>query len=340
MSKSKKQRGRSAGGWWTSFGADLPRVYSTMFAAPPDQTLGVVRRGRAGCLSVSSSACGRPWHDHVERGGRPGALDKAGAQRQDREPFEDKRHHALAKITDDIGRRRNLQYGDCRGNGTVETRWGSFRNLPPGSKRDAGGLGDSRVLGLSPIIPHVTHAMWHALGPSAGADRRALGLPSIVAALETSSIAMVVQVNGRLRGHITVAVGADENTVRAGGGARRPACERNSSVQPPFAKVIIVPGKLVNIVCVNRTMALPKHAAGRHVGVAAFVVAAVRHRVRVAASGWRASDTLPGILARSLPVAQGSLYRFFSREVRASTQEFGSGRVQLVARRTPLRPSK
>ena len=101
------------------------------------------------------------------------------------------------------------------------------------------------VLGLSPIIPHVTHAMWHALG-----HRRALidepWTPVDVAALETSSIAMVVQVNGRLRGHITVAVGADEETVRAAALADPHA--RKFIGAGPVRKVIIVPGKLVNIV--------------------------------------------------------------------------------------------
>ena len=66
------------------------------------------------------------------------------------------------------------------------------------------------------------------------------------AALQTSTTSLVVQVNGKLRGHITVAVGADEGTVRA-------AALAESHVQKfvgvaPVRKVIIVPGKLVNIV--------------------------------------------------------------------------------------------
>ena len=70
------------------------------------------------------------------------------------------------------------------------------------------------VLGLSPIIPHVTHALWRALGhQTALIDEPWMAVDA--AALQTSSIAMVVQVNGKLRGHISVAVGADEDTVRA-----------------------------------------------------------------------------------------------------------------------------
>jgi leucyl-tRNA synthetase len=57
---------------------------------------------------------------------------------------------------------------------------------------------------------------------------------------------MVVQVNGKLRGHITVAVGADEDTVRAAALADPNAQKFIGAGQ--VRKVIIVPGKLVNIV--------------------------------------------------------------------------------------------
>jgi len=101
------------------------------------------------------------------------------------------------------------------------------------------------VLGLSPIIPHVTHALWKALGHS-----RALidepWMPVDAAALQTSSITLVVQVNGKLRGHITVAAGADEATVRAAALAEPHA--RKFIGEAAVRKVIIVPGKLVNIV--------------------------------------------------------------------------------------------
>jgi leucyl-tRNA synthetase len=101
------------------------------------------------------------------------------------------------------------------------------------------------VLGLSPMIPHVTHALWAGLG-----HRRALidepWTPVDAAALQTSTIALVVQVNGKLRAHITVAAGANEDTVRA-------AALADANVQKfvggaTVRKVIIVPGKLVSIV--------------------------------------------------------------------------------------------
>jgi leucyl-tRNA synthetase len=65
-------------------------------------------------------------------------------------------------------------------------------------------------------------------------------------ALQTSTIALVVQVNGKLRGHITVAVGADQDAIRAAALAEPHA--QKFIAAAPVRKVIIVPGKLVNIV--------------------------------------------------------------------------------------------
>jgi leucyl-tRNA synthetase len=101
------------------------------------------------------------------------------------------------------------------------------------------------VLGLSPIIPHVTHALWRALGHDTALIDEPW-TPVDAAALQTSSIPMVVQVNGKLRGHITVPVGADEGTVRAAALAD-PHVQKFIGASA-LRKVIIVPGKLVNIV--------------------------------------------------------------------------------------------
>ena len=98
---------------------------------------------------------------------------------------------------------------------------------------------------LSPIIPHVTHALWRALGHSTALiDER---WPQVdAAALEQSSIQIVVQVNGKLRAHITVPASADDESLRA-------AAVADPHVQKfiggaPVRKVIVVRGKLVNVV--------------------------------------------------------------------------------------------
>ena len=101
------------------------------------------------------------------------------------------------------------------------------------------------VLGLSPIIPHVTHAMWRALGHHTALIDEPWR-PVDAAALQTSSIAMVVQVNGKLRDKIVLPADADSSICELSALA-------SERIQAEIAgktvrKVIVVPGKLVNIV--------------------------------------------------------------------------------------------
>ncbi len=101
------------------------------------------------------------------------------------------------------------------------------------------------VLTLSPIIPHVTHALWRDLGHrTAMIDEPWLEVDT--EALQSATVQMVVQVNGKLRAHITVAVNADEAAVRAA--ALADPNVRKFMGTSRVRKAIIVPGKLVNIV--------------------------------------------------------------------------------------------
>lgn len=101
------------------------------------------------------------------------------------------------------------------------------------------------VLSLSPIIPHVTHVLWRELG-----HRTALidePWPAVdAAALEQSAIELVVQVNGKLRARISVAADADEKTMREA--ALEDHNVRKFVGSAPVRKVIVVAGKLVNVV--------------------------------------------------------------------------------------------
>jgi leucyl-tRNA synthetase len=98
---------------------------------------------------------------------------------------------------------------------------------------------------LSPITPHITHALWHELGY--GDDILEASWPEpLEAALVQDEIELVIQVNGKLRGSLTVPRDADRTTI-----------EQQSLAQPAIQKylegvsvkkIIVVPGKLVNIV--------------------------------------------------------------------------------------------
>jgi leucyl-tRNA synthetase len=101
------------------------------------------------------------------------------------------------------------------------------------------------VVALSPIIPHVTHVLWHELGHSTALiDER---WPEVdAAALEQSMVEIVVQVNGKLRARITVPAGTGEEDARAA--ALADAHVKKFVGDGPVRKVIVVPGKLVNVV--------------------------------------------------------------------------------------------
>jgi leucyl-tRNA synthetase len=181
-------------------------------------------------------------HDHVAHGAtvpldRPSLFDEQRAMRR-------QAHHTLAKITDDIGRRRTFNTAIAAAMELLN----ALAKFPSSTAQDRSVTQEAleiAVLGLSPIIPHVTHVLWRALGHrTAMIDEPWMQVDP--AALQTSSIAMVVQVNGKLRGHITVAAGADEDTVRAA--ALAESNVRKFIGSAAVRKLIIVPGKLVNIV--------------------------------------------------------------------------------------------
>jgi leucyl-tRNA synthetase len=222
------------------FGADTARLF-IMFAAPPEQTLEWSDEGVQGAFRFIK----RLWkavYDHVSRG--PAApLDKAalsGPQRALRRHS----HQTLAKVTDDIGRRRTFNTAIA----AVMELLNAVARFPQTGAQDRSVSQEAleiAVLALSPIIPHVTHALWHGLGFGTAlidAPWRQVDAE----ALQSATLQMVVQVNGKLRAHITVAADADEAAVRS-------AALADPNVQKfiggaAVRKVIIVPGKLVNIV--------------------------------------------------------------------------------------------
>jgi leucyl-tRNA synthetase len=104
---------------------------------------------------------------------------------------------------------------------------------------------ESAVLMLSPIVPHACHRLWHVLGhKSAVIDQR---WPVVdAAALVAESMDIVVQVNGKLRGRMTVPAGSGEEALRSAALADENV--RRFVGEKPVRRVIVVPGKLVNVV--------------------------------------------------------------------------------------------
>ncbi len=239
MSKSENN-GVDPEGLVARFGADTARLF-TMFAAPPEQTLEWSDEGVQG----ASRFLRRLWtaiYEHVS-GGLPPPLEAArlnSAQRALRRAT----HQSLAKATDDIGRRRNFNtaIAACMELLNAVTR---FDDATPDGRAVRHEALEIITLVLAPIVPHVCHTLWQALGHErAVVDERWPELDA--AALVQESVELVVQVNGKLRGRIQVSAGADEARVREAALADEQVSRFVAG--QVIRKVIVVPGKLINIV--------------------------------------------------------------------------------------------
>jgi leucyl-tRNA synthetase len=239
MSKSKNN-GVDPQALVDEFGADTARLF-TMFAAPPEQTLEWSDEGVQGAYRFIK----RLWkavHEHVAAGA-VGPLERSGLTDEER-AIRRHAHQTLAKVTDDIGRRRTFNTAIS----AVMELLNALAKFAPRTAADRSVLQealDIAVLSLSPIIPHVTHALWRELGhPRALIDEP---WPAVdAAALEESTILLVVQVNGKLRARISVAADADETAVRDT--ALADPQVRKFLGSGAVRKVVVVPGKLVNVV--------------------------------------------------------------------------------------------
>jgi leucyl-tRNA synthetase len=239
MSKSENN-GVDPEGLVQRFGADTARLF-TMFASPPEQTLEWSDEGVQGAWRFLR----RLWHavyEHVAAG--PAAAVEPGALTSPQRELRRIAHQTLAKATDDIGRRRNFNTAIAAVMALLNAI-DRFEDASPAGRAVRDEALKLAVLILSPVTPHVCHALWQGLGCGTALIDERWPAPD-PAALAQDTHAIVVQVNGRLRGHISVPVHADEAQVRA-------AALADEHVQKfvagkPVRRVIVVPGKLVNVV--------------------------------------------------------------------------------------------
>jgi leucyl-tRNA synthetase len=243
MSKSKNN-GVDPQSLVEKFGADTARLFM-MFASPPEQTLEWSDEGVQGSFRFLR----RLWkavHEHVSAGPAPaiGEALASGPLAAPQKALRRAAHQTLAKVTDDIGRRRTF-------NTAVAAVMELLNAISRFEDRSATGRAvvqealEIAVIALSPMVPHVTHALWAALGhDTALVDVR---WPSAdVQALVQDEITLAVQVNGKLRSQISVSVDADEAAVRAL--ALADDMVRRFVGEATPKRVIVVPRKLVNVV--------------------------------------------------------------------------------------------
>ena len=221
------------------YGADTVRLYTMLCAA--GSVLGVERCRRRGGVSFSEALVA-PVHQHLESG-LPAIHSTTAEQTDKQKNMRRQLHQTLQKVTDDMARRHTFNTA-IAANMELVNALGKFEHDSATGKAVAQEVLEAVVLMLARIIPHICQQLWESL-----AYRRYCHgcRPAIdETALIQDAVEMVVQVNGKLRGKFSVAVGAtvaeievlvlaDEHVLRYIEGK-------------PVRKLIVVPNKLVNIV--------------------------------------------------------------------------------------------
>jgi leucyl-tRNA synthetase len=239
MSKSKNN-GVDPQALVDRYGADTARLFM-MFAAPPEQTLEWSDAGVEGAARFLR----RLWTlaaEHVARGPAP-RVDVATLGDRQRS-LRRKIHETIVKVNDDIGRRYTFNTAIAAVMELANALAKDADASPAGRALLQEGL-EAAALLLAPIVPHICEAIWTGLGRT-GSIVDARWPEADTAALRREAIELVVQVNGKLRSIISVPATATEDEVRAAALGDE-AVRRHLAGRAP-KKVIVVPGRLVNIV--------------------------------------------------------------------------------------------
>ena len=222
-------------------GADTVRLFS-MFAAPPEQSLewseagveGMARFLRRLWRDVQAHAA-QPDHPEVD----PASLD--GAQKALRRQT----HEVIAKVGDDYGRRHSFNTAIASLMELLNAV-GKFNDASDQGRAVRHAAFEAIVLLLNPITPHISHALWQVLGHPQTLLEDLTFPQADPTALVRDALTLAVQVNGKLRGTLEIAPDAAREAIETAALAL-PAVLALLAGQPP-KKVIVVPGKIVNIV--------------------------------------------------------------------------------------------
>jgi leucyl-tRNA synthetase len=225
------------------FGADTARLF-TMFASPPEQTLTWSEEGVQG----ASRFIRRLWvavYDHVSKGLPAVKVNPAAALSGSERDLRRAAHQTLAKAADDIGRRRNFNTAIAAAMELLNAI-GRFDDASSTQGRAVRHEAlEIVVTVLAPITPHVCHALWKELGHQTAIVNERWP-EADQAALVQDVVEIVVQVNGKLRSRILLPVNVSEEAAREAAVADEQV--KKFVGDKPVRKVIVVPGKLVNVV--------------------------------------------------------------------------------------------
>lgn len=218
------------------YGADIVRLY-TMFAAPPEQTLEWSDAGVQGAQRFLQ----RIWrlsYDLLQQADQ-GNLSNLNKDEKD---ARRKLHETISKVSDDFGRRYHFNTGIA----AIMELMNSLQKLNLNTEGGRGVVAEGMqaiLRMLAPITPHISQVLWEHFGND-GFVVDASWPKVDESALVRDSIEVVIQVNGKLRGKVEVAVDIAKEDLEEAAKANVANYLEGTTIR----KVVVVPGKLVNIV--------------------------------------------------------------------------------------------
>jgi len=239
--KMSKSKGNTVDpqGLIDQYGADTVRLF-TMFASPPDQSLEWADSGVEG----ASRFLKRVWKyvaGHLNEDVPKLNIDQLNAAQKN---IRRKVHETIKKVSDDVGRRYTFNTA-IAAIMELMNELSRFEDNSDQGRAVVREAVESIVLMLSPIVPHMCQQLWQELGHTDLVAEASWPMHD-ESALVQDEVELVVQVNGKLRSKIQVPANADNAAVEAI--ALQDEKIINNIAGKTMRKVIIVPGRLVNLV--------------------------------------------------------------------------------------------
>jgi leucyl-tRNA synthetase len=238
MSKSKNN-GVDPQEMVNKYGADTVRLFM-MFASPADMTLEWQESGVEGANRFLK----RVWKlvsEHTSKGAATSVIQQQLSA--DQKSLRRDVHKTIAKVTDDIARRQTFNTAIA----AIMELMNKLAKAPQESEPDRAILDEALkaiVVMLAPITPHICFEMWQALGES-DIDHSTWPTYDETALVEDEKL-IVLQVNGKLRGKLTVSADTTKAQIETLGLQDENVKKFTDGLT--IRKVIYVPGKLLNIV--------------------------------------------------------------------------------------------
>ena len=226
-----------------SYGADALRLF-VMFAAPPDQSFEWSDQG----LKGASRYLNRLWNlvQHYLESGIKKELNFTESSEEVRS-LRNKTHHTLRKVKDDFLRRHSFNTAIASVMELTNSipKYFLSDNANEAEKSSVKEAIEAILISLSPITPHITHSLWKQLGnKNAIIDVEWPEANQIF--LEEETFLLVIQVNGKLRGNITINKKMSQTQIEKL--AMKEENVKKYLEEKQILNIIHVPGKLLNFV--------------------------------------------------------------------------------------------